>query len=627
VKSLALPAAGYRLVLTILANTLLVTAAYFAAFLLRFDLEVPTNYLDLFWRTLPWLLLCKLSVFGLFGLHQGWWRYITVHDLTAIVQANAIASLTFLLGVVFTTGIAGFPRSVFLLEPLLSVMGVAGVRVLTRMSRERQRARSNVRPRKRTLVIGAGDAGVQLLRELNSNVRLSTSVVGFVDDDSSKIGLQIHGVKVLGPAERIPEIVNRLRIDELLIAVPSARPKELRRILRFCQAAQVPYRALPSIGEIVTGKVIYTQIREVKVEDLLARDPVMIEEDRARAFIGDRTVLVTGAAGSIGSELCRQLARHGARSIVGLERNEGALFALQGEFALKFPNTGFIPVLGDLTSEALLQRTFATHAPRLVLHAGAYKHVPMAELNVIEATRNNILGTAALVRATLAANVEDFVMISTDKAVKPESVMGVTKRIAELVVQSSNGRGCKFVSVRFGNVLGSSGSVVPIFREQIARGGPVTVTHPEIQRFFMTIPEAALLILQAAALGNGGEIFVLEMGVPVKIVDLARNMIRLSGYEPDEDIPIVFTGLRPGEKMSEELMNSGELVAPTSSNRIKVLTSAPVAAEPIAAHLAFITSQVAAGNPGKIIEEFARLIPDYRPSDFVKPPTAMVRWP
>jgi len=420
---------------------------------------------------------------------------------------------------------------------------------------------------------------------------------------------------VLGTVDQLPGLVQTHDVGEVLIAIPSAAGAVLRRIVQQCAAAGVRHRVLPSLGELVEGRVMYTQMRDVKLEDLLARDPVRLDVPRVRSLVARRTVLVTGAAGSIGSELCRQVAAHGPERLVLFDRHENGMFTLDGELRSRFPELQIESVLGDVVLEDQVRAVMARFRPELVFHAAAYKHVPIAERNVVEAVRNNVLGTRNVAAATMEHGGQEFVLVSTDKAVRPTSVMGVTKRIAELVVQSLQNGHCRFVAVRFGNVLGSNGSVVPIFREQMAHGGPLTVTHPDVTRYFMLIPEAAQLILQAAAFGNGGEVFMLEMGQPVRIVDLARQMIRLSGLEPDEDIEVVFTGLRPGEKLHEELVGDEEEVTETHHERIKVLRPNRARAH-LGDWLLPLQACVLAGDVGATLAFLAKLVPSYRPSEF-----------
>jgi FlaA1/EpsC-like NDP-sugar epimerase len=446
--------------------------------------------------------------------------------------------------------------------------------------------------------------------------RLKIAVVGFIDDDPSKRGLRVCGTPVLGTVDDLPALVQKHDVGEVLIAIPSASGARLRRIVDRCEEAGVHHRVLPTLGELVEGSVMYTQMREVKVQDLLARAPVKLDLARVRTLIAGRTVLVTGAAGSIGSELCRQIAAHEPKTLVLYDRYENGIFVMEMELSARFPNVRLVPVLGDVLLEDQLKSVFTAHRPEIVFHAAAYKHVSMAERNVLEAVRNNLLGTRNVAHAAVEYGAKEFVLVSTDKAVRPTSIMGATKRAAELVVQEMRGSSCRAVAVRFGNVLDSSGSVVPLFRQQIARGGPVTVTDEKVSRYFMTIPEATQLILQAASLGEGGEIFILDMGEPVRIVELARQMIRLSGLEPDEDIAITFTGLRAGEKLHEELMTPDEETAATYHDRIKVVRSGGTTTWP-AIWLPRMQAYVEAGNLRAALRLLRVLIPEYVPSELV----------
>jgi FlaA1/EpsC-like NDP-sugar epimerase len=602
-----------RLAGTVAFTLVLTIAAYLASFALRFDVSIPAHFVRVILTTLPLLLACKLLAFWSTGLFSRSWSYVSIGEVEEIVRGNLLGSGLFLAAMVFGRGLAGFPRAIFPLDLMLCTAVLGGVRVGIRLARERRSRPAIRRIESLALIVGAGGAGIRLLEEIESRRRGKIAVVGFVDDDRAKLGLRIAGVPVLGRIDDLPALAAEHDVEEALIAMPSASGATLRRIVQRCAEAKLHHRVLPTLGELIEGRVMYTQMREVKVDDLLARDPVRLDLDGVRSLVRDRTVLVSGAAGSIGSELCRQLAGHRPGRLVLYDRHENGVFLLEAELRARFPEVAIEPILGDVLLPDQLEAVFAAHRPELVLHAAAYKHVPMAERNVLEAVRNNIVGTHNVAQAAIAHGAREFVLVSTDKAVRPTSVMGLTKRVAEMVVQELQNGGCRFVVVRFGNVLGSSGSVVPLFREQIARGGPVTVTHPDVTRYFMTIPEAAQLILQAAALGHGGEIFILEMGEPVRIVDLARQMIRLSGFEPDEDIEITLTGLRPGEKLHEELIADGEEVATTRHDRIKVLRAERPATFPDV-WLPRLEACVRTGDVGAALRLLRVLVPAYRPS-------------
>jgi FlaA1/EpsC-like NDP-sugar epimerase len=608
--------AQHRIALMVAFNLLVATGAYLLAFALRFDLAIPEEYFRVVGITLPLLLACKLLGFSAFRLFSGWLQHVSLCDVADIARGNTLASALFLTVMVLTGAVQGFPRSIFVLDFLLCTALMASGRVAIRLIRELQE-RSHVR-RVDTLVliVGAGSAGIRLLEEIERRPHLKLAVVGFADDDVDKMGLRIAGKRVLGRIDDIPSLVARHDVGELLVAMPSAPGTVLRRIVQRCREAGVRHRVLPTLSELVEGRVMYTQMREVKFDDLLVRQPVNLDLRRLRRFISGKRVLVTGAAGSIGSELCRQVAAYEPEQLILYDRHENGIYALEQELRARFGTVRLTPVLGDILLENQLRSVFALRKPETVFHAAAYKHLPLAELNVIEAVRNNVLGTHNVARAAIEHGTKEFVLVSTDKAVRPTSVMGVTKRLAELVIQSPESVGPRFVAVRFGNVLGSNGSVVPLFREQIARGGPVTVTDPNVTRYFMTIPEAAQLILQAAAIGRHGDILVLEMGEPVRILDLARHMITLSGLEPQEDIEITFTGLRPGEKLHEELVAEDEEVARTPNDRIKVLRphGGPYPPE---GWIATLQGHVDAGDPVATIAFIRGLVPCYRPSDIV----------
>jgi FlaA1/EpsC-like NDP-sugar epimerase len=545
-----------------------IVASAMLAFLLRFDFSVPPNYFEVLIRAAAVWAPAKLICFKLFGLDRRWARYVSLNDLIRVGLSNSIGSLASLLILVAIN--SGVPRSIYAIDWLVCVMLTTSVRVSVRVVAESRNRHPAGQQRKRTIIYGAGNAGTVLLRELRQNAALTYDVIGFLDDNPDKSGLVLHGLRVLGSGGDLAALARKHTVDLVLIAIPSASGPQMKQILERCTAAAVPYKTVPGLAEIIEEHSLARQIRDVAVEDLLGRVPVNLEQDRISAKLRGRVIFVTGAAGSIGSEICRQIARFQPEAIVGFEIAESALFHLQLEIARAFPGVRFHGEIGSIQNRERLEEVFAHYLPSVVYHAAAYKHVPLMEAHVFEAFENNVIGTLNVVEAARAQGVGEFVMISSDKAVRPANVMGATKRIAEMLVRSRQPQGGKYVSVRFGNVLGSNGSVVPVFKDQIARGGPVTVTHPEMRRYFMTIPEACQLVLQASTMGRGGEIFVLDMGEPVRIVDLAKNLILLSGLRPDQDIKIEFVGQRPGEKLYEELSAEGEDLLPTHHRKIRV---------------------------------------------------------
>jgi FlaA1/EpsC-like NDP-sugar epimerase len=468
--------------------------------------------------------------------------------------------------------------------------------------------------RMRTIIYGAGSAGIALLREIRHNPALAYDVCGFVDDSEEKRGLSIHGVQVLGGGPDLRKLGSRHALELVLIAIPSASGHQMTSILGHCHEARLSNKTMPSLAELIEENGLARQMRDVAVEDLLGRSPVRMEQDRISAKLQNRTVLVTGAAGSIGSELCRQIARFRPAAIVAYDIAETPLFLLEREMARTFSDVPFRPEIGSIQNTRRLSEVFGEHNPSMVYHAAAYKHVPLMESHAFEAVENNVSGTLNVAMAAAKHEVTDFVMISSDKAVHPTNLMGATKRLAELIIRSLQGGGVKHVSVRFGNVLGSNGSVVPIFKDQIARGGPVTVTHPAMRRYFMTIPEASQLVLQSSTMGRGGEIFVLDMGEPVRILDLARNLILLSGFRPDHDIKIQFTGARPGEKLYEEMNTLEEDTLPTYHDRIKVFSGTNVAWPVMADHLARLQEICAGRDLNELLLILKDIVPEYNPS-------------
>jgi FlaA1/EpsC-like NDP-sugar epimerase len=584
------------------------------AFLLRFEFHIPRLYLSHALRWLAVLLVVRTVVHAWMGLFHGLWRYSGARDLIALVKASVVSTAVFAL-LVTLFGPQGLPRSVIIMDWLGSIVIVGGVRFSIRAVREIavHAAKPPPEGRKRLLIVGAGDAGEMLMREITRIHAAKYETIGFVDDNKLKVSERIHGAPVLGALALVPELVEKHEIDEVIIAIPSASGKEMRRIVDLCSGTGAHIRTLPGVDKLIDGRVTVNQLQAVKIEDLLGRDPVVLDNEAINAFVRSRVVLVTGAGGSIGSELCKQVARFGPRKIVLVEQAENNLFHIHRALVREFPDVPVVPCVADICDTKRLENVFSDEKPHVVFHAAAHKHVPMMEENPGEAIKNNVFGTKKVADLSAKYHVEKFVMVSTDKAVNPTSVMGVSKRCAEIYVQALSLRTkTQFVTVRFGNVLGSAGSVIPLFQEQIAGGGPVNVTHPDMKRYFMTIPEASQLILQAGAMGNGGEIFVLDMGEPVKIVDLARDLIKLSGLVPGEDIEIKFTGIRPGEKLFEELSTNDEHADRTRHPKIFIGKFRPYELARIEACYAHLHELSDGSDRDAIKRAFAALVPEYR---------------
>jgi FlaA1/EpsC-like NDP-sugar epimerase len=551
----------------------LLALAYYLAYILRFDSGIPLRYERLLGDTIALTVAMKLVIFAMFGLYSKLWRFVDQKDFESILKAVMVSTVGLIVVLfVFSIGRHDPPRGVIALDFLLSLVFVSGARFAVRALVERPtRGAILERAPNEVLIVGAGNGGQQVAFELRRNPELRSAPVGFVDDDPRKQGMRIAGIKVLGPTASLPRILDGVQPEEVIIAIPSAPGTLRQHVVTACRERGIPVRTLPTTFELLSGGVnLMRQVREVRVEDVLGRDPIRVEVDRVGAYLRGRTVLVTGAGGSIGAELCRQIARVGAKLLVLVDHSENGLFEIRRELEEERHFARTSAVLADCKDATRMREVFAEHQPSVVFHAAAYKHVPLMEENPVEAVRNNAVATRIVASAAGEAGAERFVLVSTDKAVSPATVMGASKALAEWAVEAAQNRwkGTRYASVRFGNVLGSSGSVVPIFRHQIAQGGPVTVTDEKMTRYFMTIPEAVQLIIRSGELSTGGEVFVLEMGDPVRIMDLARNMIRLAGLEPEVDIGIEITGRRPGEKIHEELFNPGERPEPTPADKI-----------------------------------------------------------
>jgi FlaA1/EpsC-like NDP-sugar epimerase len=559
----------------------LLALAYYLAYSLRFDGAIPNRYDRLLEETIVLIVVMKLVIFALFGLYSKLWRFVDQRDFETILKAVVVSTVGVIVVLfLFSIGRHDPPRTVLALDFLLALVFTSGARFAVRALVERPtRGPIVARAANEVLIVGAGNGGQQVAFELRRNPGLSSAPVGFVDDDPRKQGMRVAGHKVLGTTDELPRVLDGVRPNEVIIAIPSAPGTVRQKVVTACRERSIPVRTLPTTFELLSGGVnLMRQVREVRVEDVLGREPVRVEIDTVGAYLRGRTVLVTGAGGSIGAELSRQIARVGPKELVLVENSENALFEVRRELEEERHFRRVSAVLADCKDATRMREIFAEREPSVVFHAAAYKHVPLMEENPVEAVRNNAVATRIVAAAAGEAGAERFVLVSTDKAVSPATVMGASKALAEWAVEAAQNRwrGTRYSSVRFGNVLGSSGSVVPIFRRQITQGGPVTVTDEKMTRYFMTIPEAVQLIIRSGELSTGGEVFVLEMGEPVKILDLARNMIRIAGLEPEVDVGIEIIGRRPGEKLHEELFNPGERPQPTPAEKIVSAVRSPL---------------------------------------------------
>lgn len=567
----------------VLADLFLISFSLLTAYLIRFDFVLTAVHFQQIQTLLPIMILVKLSFLFYFKAYKGMYRYASLSDLWQLFKALVLSGLVIVFILLFTQRFHGFSRAVFIIDGGVSFLFLGGFRLLIRIVYQWKETRhsknqlalnpvysGDIQP---VFIIGAGSTGEKILREISGNPRLRLNVLGFLDDDAQKQRRSIHNVPVLGKIDDLPRLAPRYEVRQALIAVPSATGKQIRHMVNICKNARVQFKTLPGYAELIDGKVTIKELRDVNYRDLLRREPVRLDVPEIRQYLMNKRVMVTGAGGSIGSELCRQITRFHPESLILFDASEPNLYSIEMEMRHRVGYLKYRTVLGSMQDEHLVDRILRQYRPHVIFHAAAYKHVPMLERNPWQAVINNVIGGKVIMEQAVRHKVGHFVMVSTDKAVRPTNVMGTSKRICELLTNAFIGNGTKMMTVRFGNVVNSAGSVVPLFREQIERGGPLTITHPEVTRFFMTIPEASQLVLQSAALGKGGEIFILDMGTPIRIDDMARDLIRLSGKQPDEDIEIVYTGLREGEKLYEELITEGEGIVATSHEKIMVLKS------------------------------------------------------
>ncbi len=593
----------------------LTALGYMAAFSIRFEFQIPAADYAIMINTLPILILARLAAYYYFKLYSGGWQFVSMQDLINICRSIFWGSVIFLITMVFVNRLEGYPRSILVMEAVFNFILTSGIRVSVRFLNEYKLGVSS-KILKHAMIAGAGKAGVLVLNEIRTNRNLGIRVVGFVDDNDSKIGTNIQGVPVLGKTEDIPELAEKYGVDDVIITIPSAGYKDIVRITEIAHSAHLKTKVLPGLGNLIQEDAFVGQLKEVSLDDLLGRQTVKFKRESDLRLIGKeingRGILVTGAGGSIGSELCRQVAQFIPRILILYDRYENSLYELEIELRRKFPNQPILSVVGDILDSAKVNKILEENKVNLIYHAAAYKHVPLMEREPIEAVRNNVFGTLNVAKLAADNRVDKFVFISTDKAVRPANVMGTTKRVAEIIMQglSGNGSSTRFIAVRFGNVIGSNGSVIPIFRRQIIEGGPVTITHPEATRYFMSIPEAVQLVMTAGAMGKGGEIFLLDMGEPIKILDIAKKLINCSGLKPGKDVEIVFTGLRPGEKLHEELYWQGEGIVPTENKKITMLKPNGVYVDGLYTRLAKLEESSHSNNIQDIYTFLKEIVPE-----------------
>ena len=620
-----------NLYIILVLDALLLSMAFLGAHLIRFDFQIPPELMTNLWLLLFWVVGIKLVCFYFFDLYRGMWRYTGLSDLFNVGKALTLAEIICVVFILYFNRFHGVSRSVFIIDWCLSILSVGMLRVITRVAFEQfseeirfndvaeavlKIFRRKPKGRKALLIIGAGDCGEKICREIREDASLKYHIEGFLDDDPGKVGRKIHGIPVLDNIDKVGPIAQSKNVDEIVIAIPSLKSHQVRHIIGLCEAAGVGFKIIPSMGELIDGKVSINSVRPVEYRDLLGRKPVQLDARRIGRYLGGKCVMVTGAGGSIGQGLCRQVCRYSPKVVLLVERSESPLYEIDLELKKEYSNLFIVPLLADIQDREEMACIFKRFKPDIVFHAAAYKHVPMLERHPWKAISNNIMGTENMVCLAEQFQCDRFVFVSTDKAVNPANIMGASKRIAEIIVQNQNKKTTgspRFITVRFGNVIGSVGSVIPLFKKQIAQGGPVTVTHPDMVRFFMLIPEACQLILQAGAMGKGSEIFVLEMGNPVKIDDMARDLIRFSGFVPDQDIKIEYTGLRPGEKLYEELMTDAENIVPTDHKKIMVINGKKEDMGCVMDDIQALKELCQCRDPEPIKEVFKKIVPEYTP--------------